>query len=133
MGTVTVTLEEIRRVAELLGDKHFLHRDEAQAKRSRFGSLIASGGHVTGLMGGVAASYFGVDSLGLELSCQFEAPVRAGDTLTIEWTVTELEPKPEKGGGIVTMTGRASNQDGVVVARGRTRALLSTLAMFGST
>ena len=47
---------------------------------------------------------------------QFRAPVRAGDTLHITWTVVALTPKPARGGGIVTADCEARNQRGELVA-----------------
>jgi len=42
--------------------------------------------------------------------------VRAGDTLTTCWTITGKDPKPKHQGGIVSLSCRCTNQEGVTVA-----------------
>lgn len=129
--TRTITAAEIRATAALIGDDHFLHHDAEKAAATRFGGLIASGGHTCGLFGAVMASHFGGQSLGLDLSCQFRGAVHAGDTLTIEWVIRDLEEKSRWRGGIVTLSGQATNQRGEVVATAQTKALVSPLAIEG--
>jgi 3-hydroxybutyryl-CoA dehydratase len=61
----------------------------------------------------------------LEHNTRFTAPVRAGDTLTTMWTVTELLPKPKQGGGIVVLQGIARNQEGTTVAEALGKILVA--------
>ena len=130
-ATHTFTAREIQATADLIGDDNFLHHDPHRATTTRFGGLIASGGHSTGVMGAVVASYFGGQSLGLELACQMRGAVRCDDTLTIEWEIVELEHKARWQGGIVTLRGQATNQRGEVVMTGQTKALVSPFAVTG--
>jgi acyl dehydratase len=61
----------------------------------------------------------------LEHRARFIAPVRAGDTLTTTWTITESTDKPKHDAGIVVLSGVATNQEGVVVAEADARMLVS--------
>lgn len=123
--------EEIRTAADLLGDDHFLHHDSERAVASRFGGLIASGAHSTGVMASVVSSYFSGQSLGLEIGFGLRGGVRAGETLTIVWTVEALEPKPRWDGGIVTVVGEARGERGDLVMTGRMKVLVSPRAIEG--
>jgi acyl dehydratase len=60
----------------------------------------------------------------LEHNARFVAPVRAGDTLTTKWTVTDVLAKPMHAGGVVVLDGLATNQEGVVVAEAHARILV---------
>ena len=130
-ATHTFTAREIQATADLIGDDNFLHHDPVRAATTRFGGLIASGGHSTGVMGAVVTSYFGGQSLGLELACQMRGAVRRDDTLTIEWEIVELEHKARWQGGIVSLRGQATNQRGEVVMTAQTKALVSPFAVTG--
>lgn len=122
---------DITAAAKLIGDENFLHHDPDRAAGTRFGGLIASGGHTVGVMGAVVATYFGGDSLGLELACQMLGPVRAGDTISIEWVVIDLEAKPHWDGGIVTLRGEGKNRQGETVLAGDMKVLVSPQAIAG--
>lgn len=112
---VTITEAHLVTSAGLLGDYNPLHVDETFAKASRFGGRILHGMMTSALMGGpVGMHFYGTAIAYLEHNARFAAPVRPGDTLAIAWTIVELIPKPKQGGGIASMTGTATNQDGVV-------------------
>jgi acyl dehydratase len=57
--------------------------------------------------------------------------VRAGDTLTTTWVVTELIPKPKQTGGIVVLNGDAVNDDGVTVAQAVAKILVANAPAAG--
>jgi acyl dehydratase len=113
---VTFDAESIRGFATLCGDANPLHHDEAAAARSPFGTLIASGPQTTALMMGLNATYFceRFDALGLGFAFRFVKAVPAGATLTLEWTIVQSEPKASLRGYIVSVEGRAVDDDGVV-------------------
>ena len=113
---VTFDADSIRNFATLSGDANPLHHDEAAAARSPFGTLIASGPHTTALMMGLNATYFceRFDALGLGFSFRFVKAVPAGASLTLEWTIVGSEHKPSLRGYIVSVDGRAVDDDGVV-------------------
>ncbi|MEP7180909.1 MAG: MaoC family dehydratase [Betaproteobacteria bacterium] len=117
---VTFDAASIRHFAELCGDANPLHRDDAAAAKSTFGTLIASGPHVTALMMGLDATYFTREheALGLGFEFRFVRAVPAGVTLTLEWTVTGAEPKSSLEGDIVAVDGRAVDAAGNVYVTG---------------
>src|SRR5512147_13852 len=110
-STLTITEAHLMIGAGFVADFNPLHVDEAFARKSRFGGRILHGMLTSALMGGPVGMHFhGTAIAYLEHNARFLAPVRIGDTLTIAWTIAHLAPKPKHGGGIVAMTGTASNQ-----------------------
>lgn len=117
-SSLTVTESHIVQGAGFVADFNPLHVDEEFAKKSRFGGRILHGMLTSALMGGPVGMHFhGTAMAYLEHNARFMAPVRPGDTLTIEWTITGLVPKAKAGAGVVEMAGTATNQDGVVAAQ----------------
>ena len=115
--SVPITDALIDIAAEVLGDFNPLHVDEEFARKSHFGGRILHGMMTSALMGGPVGVHFHGTAIGyLEHNAKFKAPVRPGDTLDIAWTVTAVVPKPRRGGGVVELSGVATNQDGVVAA-----------------
>jgi acyl dehydratase len=72
-----------------------------------------------GLMTSVLGQYFGQSIVGLKhLDARFHVPVRPGDTLRCQWTITRKDPRPHlSGGGIVHLEGEGA------VGRGADRAV----------
>ncbi len=103
-----------------------LHTDEEYAKASPFGGLIAPG--VMSFMS-VWAKYLEQDLLGEELiagvstKIEWEKPVYADDVLEAEAEVTALTIRNERN-GLVEIRMRIWNQDGVVVMRNVTEAVV---------
>jgi acyl dehydratase len=113
-GTVRLSVDEVRRYAHSIGDHNPLHHDEARARASRFGGLIASGPQVGSLMMGMFATHFtrsddgvGRSALGMGFDIRFKAPVRPDDDIVVEWHVVERHFKPRLGGWIATVDGTA--------------------------
>ena len=126
-SAVTVTETHIVVGAGLIGDFNPHHTNAEFAKTTRFGTPILHGMLTSSIMGAAVGMYFhGTAVAYLEHRARFIAPVRAGDTLTTTWTVTEVVPKPRHGGGIVALTATAVNQDGVTVAEAVARMLVSS-------
>lgn len=113
-------LVESRHLAEgahLIGDYNPLHVDPDYAEQSLFGSTILHGVITSALMGASFGNLVAGTAIGyLAHEARFLAPVRAGDTLRITWTVVALAPKPTHRGGVVTAECEALNQLGVLVA-----------------
>ena len=125
-STVDITVAHLDRGAELIGDFNPLHVDDEFAQASRFGSRILHGVLTSALMSAPFGNLVAGTALGyLEHNARFLAAVRPGDTLTIEWNVVELVPKPHHGGGIVVAECEARNQNGEVVATARGKMLVS--------
>ncbi len=112
--------------AKSTGDTNPLHHDAEFAAASRFGGIIASGSHVTALLMGLVADYFSDKgtNVGLDFSFRFQAPVRAGDTIVLRWTITESMPKLSLKGDIITLEGEAVRENGIIAVSSTAHALL---------
>ncbi|CDM61628.1 MULTISPECIES: phenylacetic acid degradation bifunctional protein PaaZ [Rhizobium] len=119
-GTRTVTLEDIEHFANFTGDTFYAHMDEEAARANPFfdgrvahGYLIvafAAGLFVDPAPGPVLANY-GVDNL------RFLTPVNPGDTLQVQLTCKEINPRIGAEHGEVRWDCRVSNQSGATVAQ----------------
>lgn len=115
----------IRDFAAMSGDRNPLHHDEAHARRSAFGGLIACGPHVTSLMMGILSRLTQRhDALGLGFEFRFVRAIPAGATLTLEWTVTAYRYKSSLAGYVVEVEGRALDDAGTVYTTGRGAVLV---------
>jgi len=116
----TISIEDIEHFAEFTGDNFYAHMDEAAAKANPFfdgrvahGYLVVS--FVAGLFidpdpGPVLANY-GVDNL------RFLTPVYAGDTLGVQFTCKEINPRVNADYGEVRWDCKVTNQDGALIAQ----------------
>jgi acyl dehydratase len=113
--TRTISPRDIELFTEISGDRNPIHYDEEIARSSRFGGIVVQGGVTSGLLNALVAEQLpGPGSVFLEVSWKFLAPVRPGDEITAEATVTAVrEDKP-----ITTLSTTITNQDGVVVLDG---------------
>ena len=113
--TRLVSARDIELFTEISGDRNPIHYDEEVAAASRFGGLVVQGGVTSGLLNAVVAEDLpGPGSVFLEVAWKFLAPVRPGDEITAEVTVTDArEDKP-----VTTLATTITNQDGVVVLDG---------------
>lgn len=124
--TMTITETHIVLGAGLFGDFNPLHLNQRFAERSRYGSRIAHGYVTTSFMAAQLGMLFhGTAIAYLEHTSRFTAPVRAGDTLTITWTIRARDDKPHHHGGIVTLDGVCVNQDGEKVATAVAKMLVA--------
>ncbi|RMC35604.1 phenylacetic acid degradation bifunctional protein PaaZ [Paracoccus alkanivorans] len=116
----TITQEDVEHFAEFTGDTFYAHMDSDAAKANPFfedrvahGYLIASfaaGLFVEPNPGPVLANY-GVDNL------RFLTPVYFGDSLTVQLTCKEMNPRENADYGEVRWDCRVTNQKGEVVAQ----------------
>ena len=119
-ATRTVTLDDIEHFAKFTGDTFYAHMDEAAAKANPFfegrvahGYLIvsfAAGLFVDPAPGPVLANY-GVDNL------RFLTPVNPDDTLQVQLTCKEINPRADAEHGEVRWDCRVTNQNAVAVAQ----------------
>jgi acyl dehydratase len=123
---VTFDDASIRNFAALCGDHNPLHHDEHAASQSAFGSLIASGPHVTSLMMGLDATFLSGrgEALGLGFEFRFVKAVPAGAALTLEWTITDVAHKKSLAGDVVSVEGRAIDDTGIVYVTATGRNLV---------
>jgi 3-hydroxybutyryl-CoA dehydratase len=109
--SLTVTETHIVLGSGMFGDFNPLHVDEEFSKHSLFGGRILHGPFTSALVAAPVGNFFAGTAIAyLEHACRFKAPVRAGDTLTTRWSVTEKLDKPKHKGGIFVLKGEATNQ-----------------------
>lgn len=124
--SVTVTEAHLVLGAGLFGDFNPLHVDEEFARKSRFGTRILHGPFTSALVSAPVGMYFARTAIAyLEHACRFLAPVRPGDTLATEWTVTHKLDKPKHGGGICVLAGVSRNQKGETVVEADGKILVA--------
>ena len=118
-GTATIDAAAIKAFAAEFDPQPF-HLDEAAAKSSIFGRLVASGWHTMALtmrmlVDGELRSLWGLVGLGAD-ELRWPRPVFPGDVLSVEWEVVEVRPsssKPDRGTARLQVTTR--NQRGEIV------------------
>jgi len=111
----TVEAEDIVRFTDLSGDRNPVHYDEEVAARTAFGGIVVQGGVTSAILNAVVAERLpGPGTVFLNVTWDFLAPVRPGDVITGEVTVTRVRTdKP-----ITTLDTRVLRDDGVVVLQG---------------
>ncbi|WP_207001180.1 MaoC family dehydratase [Trinickia mobilis] len=125
VGEHTFGADEIIRFGEQFDPQPF-HVDEAAAKASPFGGLIASGWHTCSVMMGLVVrnqlrGSTSMGSPGVD-EVRWIKPVRAGDTILMKNTVLDKrvsESRPDRG--IVSIQWEGINQNGetVIVVRSK--------------
>ncbi len=118
-GEIPVTAERIRSFAAEFDPQPF-HLDDDAGRDSLFGGLVASGWHTAAVaMRLIVDSDLGLSGRGAGLaieSMRWRGPVRAGDSLRVEGTVTETRPsRSHADRGIVKFQITAHNQRGEAV------------------
>ncbi|MBP8925991.1 MAG: MaoC family dehydratase N-terminal domain-containing protein [Pseudomonadales bacterium] len=115
-----VSDEAVRLFAAVSGDVNPVHLNEEFAATTQFKGRIAHGMFTAGLISAAIAMELpgpGVIYLGQEL--RFERPVRIGDTITVELTVTGKTPSRN----FVQLQTVARNQHGKTVVSGSANVL----------
>ncbi len=117
---IKVTRDDIRRFAAEFDPQPF-HLDEAEAEKSIFKGLAASGWHIAALAMRLIVSVhpFGsnpVVGLGVD-DLRWLAPVRPDDVLRVEGEVVELTPSRTKPQGTVRVRWVVYNQNEEAVLR----------------
>ncbi|WP_244816152.1 DUF1289 domain-containing protein [Caballeronia sp. Lep1P3] len=118
-ATLALPADSIRHFATLVNDMNPLHHDDATARASRFGTLIASGTQPTAHLMAMIATHFAryAQPLGLEFGIKLTRAVKANDVLTMRWQVIEAKWKPSLGGDLAKLEGGAVNQHGETVMK----------------
>ncbi|MPZ74232.1 MAG: acyl dehydratase [Nitriliruptorales bacterium] len=87
----TVGPNDIAMFTDLSGDRNPLHYDEQAAKSSRFGEIVVQGGITSAVLNAVVAEKLpGPGTVFLNVSWNFTAPARPGDTITGRVEVTDV-------------------------------------------
>ncbi len=128
--TLTIDASHISRACGMFGDFNPLHSDAEFCANSRFGRPILHGPMTSAFMSASIGMYFyGTAVAYLEHNCRFVAPVFAGDTLSVQWTITQTLDKPRSNGGIAVLRGECKNQRGEQIAEASGKILLSNRAL----
>jgi 3-hydroxybutyryl-CoA dehydratase len=117
-ATKTITDDDVRNFADLVGDHNPIHLDESFAQKTKFGRRIVHGL----LTGSLISAAIGNHFYGVYLSqtLQFVAPVYPGDTITARATVTKIrDDRP-----VITLETICLNQLGKTVIRGEANVLI---------
>lgn len=116
----------VRSFATLVGDTNPLHHDEAFARQSRFGRLIACGAQTSSAMIGRTANLVTerCASLGVDMYFRFRRAVLADEPMRIRWTVASVAPKPSHKGYIVGFEGEMLNPAGEVAVAASAKTLV---------
>lgn len=114
--------KEFTGFAELTGDDHPIHYDDAFAAHTRFGRRLAHGLLLMSMtaLGATPMSRRIRDAMVAfaEQGCRFLAPVFVGDQVTTHFTVSSIERKPGKDAALVRFDIRLINQAGMTVLQG---------------
>ncbi|MEM7008897.1 MAG: MaoC family dehydratase [Thermodesulfobacteriota bacterium] len=128
---ITITETHVVRSAGLFNDYNALHTNELDMQNARFGKRIVHGALMFSLMVGVYSKVFhDTDISTVEASIKFTAPVYIDDTVTMEWTITELDEKPKLNGGLVTLAGEVRNTQDTVQASLTAKILVGNETIF---
>lgn len=111
----TLTREDVALFARTSGDTNPVHLDEAYAKTTEFGECIGHGMWSGALVSAaIATTLPGPGSIYRSQTLKFLKPVKIGDTLTVQLTVTEKKDRIR----LVTIDCIVVNQHGVKIATG---------------
>jgi acyl dehydratase len=113
----TLTLEHVRKYAEISGDYNPLHFDPEFVAKTPFGRAVVHGGLTSGILNALVAEDMpGPGTVFMSMNLEFLKPVFIGDTITATATVLEVHAsKP-----VCKLAVEVVTQDGVVVLRGET-------------
>lgn len=124
---VTLTKEEIIHFAKQY-DPQYFHIDEAAAKSSPYGSLIASGFQTLSVVWSewIKMDVLGIDCLGgTRADIKWIKPVKPGDELFGVFTVVAKKESSSKKRGLVTFEFNIFNQIEAIVLKGKTNIYLA--------
>jgi acyl dehydratase len=121
-----LTREDVVRLARELGDPNPLHHDLEAARASQFGDLIASGGHLIGLLTSFCAAFTTPrgPGLGLGFSYELRRAARVGSRLRLRWKVVSVSRSERPRGDLVVLTGEIRDGEERLLVRGEGRVLM---------
>jgi phosphate acetyltransferase len=119
----TITRQDIELYAAVSGDANPTHLDEAFARQTRFQGVVAHGMLTAGLISNLLGNKLpGAGTVYVGQDLRFEAPVHAGDTITVSVTAKEKEPERK----LIRFDCACVNQDGRRVLSGVATVLAPT-------
>jgi len=112
------------RFATDVGDTNPLHHDDAYARGSRFGTLIASGTQTVAYLMALCGAQAQPDrpGVGLEFSFQLRGPAKVDEEILMRWTILGSERSDRPRGTLVTLRGEALGEAGnpILIASAKT-------------
>jgi acyl dehydratase len=130
-GGRTIAEADVHLFAGLSGDFNSLHVDEEYASESPFKHRIAHGLLILSITSGLTTrlpimyaiqpSLLGM----LETRASFRAPVFIGDTIHVEFEITDKRLTSKGDRGVVTEVRRTINQSGQIVLESEWRVLVA--------
>jgi acyl dehydratase len=122
--------EDFDRFAALSGDDNPIHTDPGFSARTKFGRTVAHGMLLYGTVCSVLGSRMpGPGTVQLEQELMFPSPTYAGEEITIQLEVTEVQPAK----GLVDLTTTVVRPDGNVGLQGRTLIQLPSTTLLPHT
>jgi acyl dehydratase len=117
-----ITLADIDRYADLTGERHPVHMDDAFARAAGFRGRIAHGLFALALIEGLKAEMGGFErsviaSLGWD-KVRFTTPLEPGDDVRLRLELLDRRPSSKPGRGIAIERGALLKADGTVVVSG---------------
>jgi len=112
------TEDQVRRFAELSGDRNPLHMDERYAGRSRFRGRIVHGILVAGVISKIIGTQLtGEGSIYLEQNIKFRKPVYIDEKIIVKVKITGI------ANNIVTLETNAYKEDESLAVKGTAKIL----------
>jgi Acyl dehydratase len=112
----TISENDVYLFAGITGDMNPIHIDSVEAGKSMFKGRIAHGILVVGFISNVIAMKMpGPGTIYMEQTSRFERPVRIGDTVTANVTISEIVNKDKN---ILKLSTVVKNQHGETVVSG---------------
>jgi acyl dehydratase len=123
---VTVTKAMILAYADLTGDHTPVHTDEAFAKASHFGGLVAHGLFGLSMADGLKtkASLQFPPGASLGWTWDFLKPIYVDDRLHVKFRIGSMRPTKKPEWGIVVLPSELINQKGEVVQKGEHKLMI---------
>lgn len=117
----TITEADLVSFAGLTGDYNPMHTDAEYAKSTIFGERIAHG--ALGFSYAIGLTYQlgfleGTIIAFIETTWKFRAPIKIGDTVHVEATISSVKDAPKMGGGLVATSMKLVNQRGETTQKG---------------
>ena len=116
----TITEADVFAFAGICGDFNPLHVSKTFAQNSMFKGRIAHGLLVAALIDYTLTDILGLGGIHISQNCRFKAPVKIGDTITVESEL--VDKKAEKNR--VKINSTLKNQYEVVVLTGEMEGML---------
>jgi acyl dehydratase len=124
----TITETDVVNFAGLSGDFNSMHMDVEFARTSPFGQRVVYGLLVISISFGLlvqSGTVQGVQGGFKEIkNWKFMKPVFIGDTIYVEYQISERREMPRAGGGLIVLEQRIKNQHDETVMKGKWTAFI---------